>query len=120
MIGRVARKVEGKAILYADAMTPAMKQAIDETNNRRKRQIEFNAENGITPISSTRRLATERVETEPPKVHSEAFCENLTDLCNQITTKEEKLIEFTDVGDEKHVEEVRSQLNDLYRQFIYV
>ncbi|HGO5774545.1 TPA: excinuclease ABC subunit UvrB, partial [Klebsiella pneumoniae] len=39
MIGRVARNVEGKAVLYANRITPAMKQAMDETHNRRERQI---------------------------------------------------------------------------------
>ncbi|MEN1480306.1 helicase-related protein, partial [Pseudomonas aeruginosa] len=42
MIGRVARNENGKAILYADVTTPAMKQAIDETNRRRQLQIAFN------------------------------------------------------------------------------
>ncbi len=42
MIGRVARNVEGKAVLYANRITPAMKQAMDETHNRRERQIAYN------------------------------------------------------------------------------
>jgi excinuclease ABC subunit B len=50
-IGRCARHVEGRAILYADRRTGSMNEAISETNRRRTKQLEYNQENNITPMS---------------------------------------------------------------------
>jgi len=120
MIGRVARNENGKAILYADNVTAAMRKAIDETAHRRERQILFNQENGISPVSSKRKLAFDKNEEAVLPIHSAAFCENLSILCQQITSKEQELLTFEDNGNEGEVEKIRHQLDNLYRQFIYI
>jgi len=55
-IGRAARNLRGKAILYADTITESMRRAIGETERRRQREIDFNREHGITPRTIVKRV----------------------------------------------------------------
>ncbi|WP_318438550.1 excinuclease ABC subunit UvrB [Photobacterium leiognathi] len=118
IIGRAARNANGKAILYADKITPAMQQAISESQQRRERQEAYNQAHQITPASSQRQKAN--IENQEPAQHTTAFCANLFELCQQITATEKLLLVACDANDETQISEIRTRLNDLYRQFIFM
>lgn len=63
-IGRAARNVEGRVILYGDIITDSMKEAIDETNRRRKIQNQYNIENGIDPKTVIREISEDIINLD--------------------------------------------------------
>lgn len=82
-IGRAARNVNGKVIMYADKITDSMQVAIDETNRRRAIQIEYNEKNNITPKSIVKNL-NEVIRSKETKEESRRF------MAKKKHTKQEK------------------------------
>jgi excinuclease ABC subunit B len=63
--GRAARHINGRVIMYADKVTQSMKTAIDETNRRREKQIDYNRKNNIAPKMINKKIAEDQAEKEP-------------------------------------------------------
>jgi len=91
IIGRAARNVEGKAILYADKITDSMRTVIDETNRRRRIQQEYNKEHGITPKTIEKEL---KPLVDPTLISAQTF-----DLETE-TAEEEEALEVVKVAED--------------------
>jgi excinuclease ABC subunit B len=75
-IGRAARNVEGKVIMYADTVTDSMKKAISETNRRRGMQMEYNEKHGIIP-ETVRKSIRDVIEATKVAEEKESYLENI-------------------------------------------
>ena len=125
-IGRAARNVNGKAILYADRMTESMKKAIGETERRRAKQVEFNAANGITPRGVVKRIRDliDGVYSDKPGrddakvIHDAAEVEALSekDLSKRITQLEKQMLEHARNLEFEKAARLRDQLSQLKEQ----
>ncbi|HVD62017.1 MAG TPA: excinuclease ABC subunit UvrB, partial [Gemmatimonadaceae bacterium] len=119
-IGRAARHINGRAMLYADNMTDSMKRAIDETNRRREIQMKYNEENGITPESIIKPVDMTLVaiaEADYVKVPEEEVEEVVTDdpekLAEMITKLETEMREAARKFEFERAAELRDKAREL-------
>ncbi|VTU25382.1 excinuclease ABC subunit UvrB [Variovorax sp. PBL-E5] len=125
-IGRAARNLNGKAILYADRMTDSMKKAIDETERRRAKQIAHNEANGITPRSIVKQVRdlidgvySEKTNKENAKLELErARVEDMSekDISREIKRLEKLMLEHARNLEFEKAARVRDQLALLREQ----
>jgi len=125
-IGRAARNLNGRAILYADRITDSMKRAMDETERRRNRQIAFNMEHGITPRSIVKRIKdlidgvySEKSGKEAEKLElQKALVEDMSekDIAREIKRLEKLMIEHAKNLEFEKAAKVRDQLHVLKAQ----
>lgn len=72
-VGRAARNVNGKAIMYADKITASMQRTIDETNYRREKQMNFNKKNNMTPTAIVKKISSELVKASYEDIQKETI-----------------------------------------------
>ncbi|MDE2606709.1 MAG: excinuclease ABC subunit UvrB [Burkholderiales bacterium] len=125
-IGRAARNLHGKAILYADRMTESMKKAIGETERRRARQVAFNEAHGITPRSIRKEIRdlidgvySEKASKEQEKQELQrALVEDMSekDISKKIKQLEKQMLEHARNLEFEKAARVRDQLALLKEQ----
>lgn len=118
-IGRAARNVHGKAILYADRMTDSMKKAISETQRRRTKQIAYNQEHGITPKGIFKQVRNmidvyheDAQDLPQDKVMLEARVQDMSEkeVAQEIKKMEKQMIEHAKNLEFEEAAQVRDQL----------
>ena len=125
-IGRAARNVNGRAILYADRITDSMKKAMFETERRRNKQIAHNLEHGITPMSVVKRIKdlidgvySEKSGKEAEKLlMQKALVEDMSekDVAREIKRLEKQMVEHAKNLEFEKAAKVRDQLHILKEQ----
>ena len=127
IIGRAARNVNGKVIMYADRISPAMKEAIDETNHRREVQQAYNDAHGITPHTVSKAIDDMLVrQKEEKEIDAKTEMSILINSCNLYNAGERKKLfkamkqQMIDHADKLEFEEaasIRDLMEELKKQY---
>ncbi|AIL32743.1 excinuclease ABC subunit UvrB [Basilea psittacipulmonis] len=123
-IGRAARNLHGRAILYADHITDSMKRAIDETNRRRQKQLEFNKVHGIIPKGVSKKIddlidgVSSISDTSDTDTH-ELFQGDEKAIAKEIKRLEKQMLEHAKNLEFEQAAATRDQLNRLKQQLLF-
>ncbi len=119
-IGRAARNLRGQVIMYADRITPAMKQAIEETDRRRKIQQTYNVDHNITPATVTKAIldmsptsGTRDYVTVPKLKLAGLEAESSADLPEVIEALRQEMLSAAEALDFERAAKIRDQLKKL-------
>jgi excinuclease ABC subunit B len=126
-IGRAARHLNGKAILYADRVTDSMQRAIEETDRRRAKQVEFNTQRGITPIGISKQVR-DMIEgardiadlgMQLKAAQEQARYESMSEkqLAREIKRLEKQMLDYARNLEFEKAAEARDRLGELRRGF---
>lgn len=119
-IGRAARNLHGRAILYADRITDSMRRALDETNRRRMKQEAFNREHGIVPrgVKKEIREIIDGVYRGPdvPQTKSVEIPHNEKELAKRLKTLEQQMMEHAKNLDFEKAARLREELMQLRKE----
>lgn len=120
-IGRASRNVHGRVVMYADNITGSIKKAVDETNRRRKIQIEYNRQHHIIPRSVSKAIRADIVPGKKAEIGGELFedmsAEEILNLIIDLEAKMQraaKQLEFEDAAALRdRIRELKSKLEDV-------
>ena len=117
-IGRVARNIDGKVILYADKKTKSIIEAIDETNRRRNKQISYNKKNGITPQSIKKDISNilESVyekDSYTVKIDNQGFETKKKDIKSYISGLEKEMLEHASNLEFEEAAKIRDKIKKI-------
>jgi excinuclease ABC subunit B len=124
-IGRAARNVNGKVLLYADKMTEAIQSAVDETSRRRVVQLQYNEEHGITPetivkgvsdIAELLALESPHVPTRRRRGKTEVEGMSRDELEKLVVTLEEEMYLAAEELRFEYAAKLRDEIKDLRRE----
>jgi excinuclease ABC subunit B len=132
-IGRAARNLHGRAILYADSITGSMQRALDETDRRRAKQVEFNKVHGITPkgieksvsdiLEGARAPAPGQVRgrrvAEPKRRYSKEIPEDPVALGKLLKKLEEKMLQHARDLEFEEAAAVRDELHEIRQERLF-